>query len=391
MLWSRLRARLFAPPAELYLRVDRVDELVQALQSVQHKSEICEQKISAVAAEFTSLKATLRAEVSSLRQKLETEVLSVRGALQRFSIGSPDMIPRQLAEAIAYRGDDSNALYRAFVGTDRPISSAATPVPLTSSLCQQYQFLLDQYRFWMRAMKIKPRFHRKHWEWFYIAQALFEHGLLMCGKRGIGFGVGREPLPSLFASLGVQIVASDQSIEAAERAGWAKSNQHSQDITALNDARICTDDIFSRLVSFMEVDMNDIPSRLDEEFDFCWSSCSLEHLGSLRHGFAFIENSLRTLKPGGCAVHTTEFNLSSQLDTIESKDLSIYRRSDIDEFLGKMTDQGFIVLPIDWTLGEGFAEMVVDLPPFGGGEPHIRLKAGDYDTTSIGMIIQKPS
>jgi hypothetical protein len=201
--------------------------------------------------------------------------------------------------------------------------------------------------------------------------------------------VGREPLPSLFASLGVQIVASDQSIEAAERAGWAKSNQHSHDISALNDAGI-TDHMFSRLVSFMEVDMSDIPSSLDGEFDFCWSSCSLEHLGSLRHGFEFIENSLRILKPGGCAVHTTEFNLSSQPETIESKDLSIYRRSDIDEFLAKMMAQRFVVSPMDWTLGEGFAEKVVDLPPFGRGEPHIRLKAGDYDTTSIALIIQKP-
>src|SRR5262249_15427695 len=151
-------------------------------------------------------------------------------------------------------------------------------------------------------------------------------GLLTSGKRGIGFGVGREPLPSLFASFAVEIVASDQSVEAAERAGWVRGGMHSPDLSALNENRICTDPVFSRLVSFMAIDMNDIPSSLDEAFDFCWSSCSLEHLGSLNHGLEFIENSLRVLRPGGVAVHTTEFNLSSDLDTIESRDLSIYRR-----------------------------------------------------------------
>jgi hypothetical protein len=198
-------------------------------------------------------------------------------------------------------------------------------------------------------------------------------------------------LPALFASFGVEIVASDQSIEAAERAGWARSGQHSHDISVLNERGVCTQDMFSQLVSFMEVDMNDMPSSLDEQFDFCWSSCSLEHLGSLKHGCDFITKSMGVVKPGGLAIHTTEFNLSSDLDTIESPDFSVYRRCDIDEFLARMAAEGFIVSPVDWTLGEGFAETVVDVPPFGGGEPHIRLKAAEYDTTSIGMIIQKPS
>jgi hypothetical protein len=60
--------------------------------------------------------------------------------------------------------------------------------------------------------------------------------------------------------------------------------------------------------------------------------------------------------------------------------------------MAKMADKEFIVSPIDWTLvGEGFAETVVDLPPFDRGEPTIRIKWGDYDMTSIGIIIENPS
>jgi hypothetical protein len=64
---------------------------------------------------------------------------------------------------------------------------------------------------------------------------------------------------------------------------------------------------------------------------------------------------MRILKPGGLAVHTTEFNLSSDLGTIESPDFSVYRRCDIDEFLARMATEGFIVSSVDWTLGDGFA------------------------------------
>lgn len=149
--------------------------------------------------------------------------------------------------------------------------------------------------------------------------------------------------------------------------------------------------MFRALVTFAAVDMNDIPSSLAGGFDFCWSACSLEHLGSLQNGLNFIARSLETLKPGGIAVHTTEFNLTSNDKTIEAVDLSLFRRRDIEGLVETLSGQGYRVAPIDWTVGEGFAERVVDLPPFGRGEPHIRLRMGEYDITSIGLIIEKPA
>ena len=38
-------------------------------------------------------------------------------------------------------------------------------------------------------------------------------GLLAPGRRGIGFGVGTEPLPALFANRGVEVVASDLGLD----------------------------------------------------------------------------------------------------------------------------------------------------------------------------------
>ena len=74
--------------------------------------------------------------------------------------------------------------------------------------------------------------------------------------------------------------------------------------------------------------MNDISSDLSN-FDFCWSCCALEHLGSLSAGMRFIERSLDTLRPGGWAVHTTEFNIFSDVATIERGATVLYRQRDL--------------------------------------------------------------
>jgi len=303
---------------------------------------------------------------------------------------SGDEVARQIAERVAFKGDDHNALYRAYVGIDRPIVSPPREVPFTSAICQQAHFGYDQYRYWARALKDKPKFYRKQWEFVFIAQTLFERGFLAPGKKGLVFGAGQEPLPALFASFGVEILATDQGAEDAERTGWAASHQHTFDLSALNQLGICTDRMFRDLVSFRPVDMNAIPEALNGQFDFCWSACALEHLGSLEHGLAFIENSMRTLRSGGVAVHTTEFNLSSNEATLESPNCSFYRRRDIEDVITRLEQQGYEVSPVDWHVGEGFAERVVDLPPFGRGEPHIRLRADRYDVTSIGLIIRAP-
>lgn len=294
-----------------------------------------------------------------------------------------------LASKVGYQGEHENLLYRALVGGEQPLGDAAVSIPLSSSLCQQLHFSLDQYRFWVKALKDKPRFLRKQWEFFFIAQALFERGMLQGGRKGIGFGVGQEPLPALFASFGVEILATDQRYEDAERAGWVKSSQHSRNLSSLNEKGICTDEMFHQLVQFAEVDMNGLPAHMAGQFDFCWSSCALEHLGSLKHGTKFIKGSLDLLKPGGIAVHTTEFNLSSDERTIESEGLSVYRRHDIEELVADVEAAGHTVEPIDWTQGSGLAETVVDLPPWGRGEPHVRLLLGEFECTSIGLLIQR--
>ena len=278
--------------------------------------------------------------------------------------------------------------YAKLIGESPPPNYPATSPSRRSELCKQSDFSLDAYRYWSSAVGLVPTLHRKHWEFFYLCQALYERNLLEEGRSGLGFGVGHEPLPALFASRGCSIVATDQAPDDAARAGWQVTGQHADGLAALERPQICGPAAFRERVSFEVVDMNDIPAHLHDRFDFCWSACCLEHLGSLAHGLRFIENSLNTLKIGGAAIHTTEFNLSSDVATLESRDLSIYRRCDIEALVNRLEEAGHHVEPLDFDRGTTVTDGYVDLPPY-RNEPHLRLRIAEYDCTSIGLIITR--
>lgn len=74
------------------------------------------------------------------------------------------------------------------------------------------------------ALQFPINHHRKFWEFCFIYYVLYDNKMLVPGKSGLGFGVGKEPLASLFASDGCRITATDLSIESAMASGWASTN-----------------------------------------------------------------------------------------------------------------------------------------------------------------------
>jgi SAM-dependent methyltransferase len=280
--------------------------------------------------------------------------------------------------------------YEGVIGTLAPPQSPAFAPRRKSSLCKQADFALDAYRYWCAAIDHPPVLHRKVWEFFHIAQALFERDLLTAERTGLGFGVGHEQLPALFASRGCRIVATDQAPDRAAQAGWQKSGEFAESLATIEFPTICEPHAFRERVKFEVVDMNAIPDHFEKQFDFCWSACCLEHLGSLDHGLRFIENSIETLKVGGVAVHTTEFNLSSNDDTLESQGLSIYRRRDIETVVGRLEKAGHCVEPLDFDTGTTRLDQYVDLPPY-KSPAHLRLRIAEYNCTSFGLIITRGS
>ena len=256
-----------------------------------------------------------------------------------------------------------------------------------SQACTQSQIAEPAYAYWCRQICEEPRAHRKQWEFCFILQALATRGLLAPDFRGLGFGVGEEPLSALFARHGVQVTATDLDSARAAEAGWTQTAQHARALADLNQRGICPPERFADLVSFRAADMNAIPATL-KDYDFVWSACALEHLGSIKAGGDFILKSLRTLKPGGVAVHTTEYNINNVGDTLDCASTVLFRRRDLERIIQKAIRQGFRC-QLNWSVGREELDFHVDVAPY-SSDKHLKLRVGSYVTTSFGLIIEKP-
>jgi hypothetical protein len=254
-----------------------------------------------------------------------------------------------------------------------------------SQLCTASQFAEPCYHLVRASLHMPIWLHRKQWEAVYICRSLEGAGLTVPGRRGLGFGVGREKLPSLLVSLGCEVVATD--LPAAEADGqWVGSSHHSDSLDSLFRQRIVSRDLFYRHASFRPVNMNAIPGDL-AGFDFCWSACALEHLGSLKRGLDFIRNSLKCLNPGGLAVHTTEFNLGSHSKTLEAGSSVVYRERDITNFAKEMRDAGHEIT-LNLHPGSEPTDMMIDRDR--NSDIHLRLYVHDQIVaTSLGLCIKK--
>lgn len=231
--------------------------------------------------------------------------------------------------------------------------------------------------------------HRKIWEWNAICQALDERGMLRPGRRGIGFAVGTEPLSSLFAERGVELVSSDFQGEDAD-ATWSATGQLGDSLKNIHWERVLPFERFQSLVEYRNVDMRDLGPVPKGEFDFSWSSCAFEHLGSLEAGLQFLESSLDCLKPGGIAVHTTEYNVSSNEATIETGQSVIYRRQDIERFAARIRAKGCAIEALDLEPGWDQHDIAYDMPPYyKHGRQHVKLQLDGFVTTSLLLIIRK--
>lgn len=256
-----------------------------------------------------------------------------------------------------------------------------------SELCKAKDYQAAWFKHWCTQLNESPNFHRKQWEFVYVMQALWERGCIAAGKNGLVFAVGTEPLPAMFASFGCHILATDIFPDKGVEMGWDNGNQLCFGLESLNTRKLCGNADFNRLVQYRPVDMNDIPDDL-AHFDFNWSSCSFEHLGSLEKGFAFLKNQMKTLKPGGWAVHTTEFNVSSNDETQENSNTVIYRQRDIEYIVNELRNEGHFVEEVDYSLGGLPEDFMVDVEPH-QQKIHLKLQVNKYVVTSIGLIIQK--
>ncbi len=278
------------------------------------------------------------------------------------------------------------------IGARRILNFADSLAPrfehVVSQAVTAEQMQEPRYALWCSRLNDRPNLHRKQWEYCYILQALEQHSLLHPGSRGLGFGVGKDPIVAYMVKIGCSLVATDLDPESAQRAGWVETNQYSKKLLDLNERGICSDRDLERQVSLRNVNMNEIPDDLARgDFDFTWSACAFEHLGSIENGLRFVENSVKCLKPGGIAIHTTELNVSSNNETLANGDTVLFRKKDFEELANRLRAQGHSI-ELNFNLGNQALDRHYDVPPY-SEFTHLKLELDRFVTTSYGIIVRK--
>jgi SAM-dependent methyltransferase len=302
---------------------------------------------------------------------------------------------KALGSFVARMLHDLRAAKRGGAGAAAP----AGPVRagLRGGLCRQADIETDWLAYWAGRLHSEVIYHRKLWEDCYALQAIWEAGHLQPGRRALGFGVGVEKLPSLLAAHGMQVTATDLAVEDARAEVWAGTNEHAAGPEAMFDLHILDRAAYDRLCEFRPVDMNRIPAALHGGYDVCWSICALEHVGSIEQGLRFIEESVRCLRPGGLAVHTTEYNLREDGPTIDNWPTVLFQRRHIEELGHRLAKAGHRLLDLDFGPGGGLLDGFIDIPPFANQVPpgmpypkvpHLKLSLDGFPITSIALIVR---
>jgi hypothetical protein len=321
------------------------------------------------------------------QKTLDTAIETIDGNRHRLNHLSwqVDQLRRESRLLLGYLSLPANELW---LGKPPRISGepARSAFP-NAAMCRQDAFEQPYFSHWAGRLGAAPAYHRKLWEFVFICQALWERGAVRPGAKGLGFGVGREPLAALFASEACDVVATDVASNVAMELGWSQTIQHASGLDALRHEGICPSPQFDRHVAFRVCDMNSVPDELSG-FDFCWSACALEHLGSIEQGLKFVERSIDCLKPGGWAVHTTEFNVSSNDLTVETGGTVLFRRRDLEELATRLAASGHLVAPIDFDPGLQPLDRYIDVAPY-RAQPHLKLALEGFACTSIGIIVQR--
>jgi len=245
------------------------------------------------------------------------------------------------------------------------------PLPTLESPVSQpvgtNQFVENAFKRWaLTELQWQFGFNRKLWEYVYILRVLEVYGKLT--GRGLGFGVGADPIVPVMLRYGARLVVTDLPPEEAKLHGWAPMAFSS-----------------SADIQVRHVDMNSIPTSL-REFDFIWSCGSLEHIGGHAAGLDFIKSAMACLRPGGIAVHTTELMYGDNEHHFDSPNLSIYCGKDVQTLAESMKAMGHH-MEVNLQFGTHVLDRLVsdERDPW---ELRIRESVGGHVITSIGLVVQ---
>jgi hypothetical protein len=246
-----------------------------------------------------------------------------------------------------------------------------------SQMCTDAQFGDAAFLEAVGAMGLRPARTRTQWEQAWVVTILATQGMVQRDRRGLVIEAGRDRVAALLAAHGVVVQATAAATpDGSERRRLDLFHPEVVDIAS-----------FDRLVGLAEADPLTATRLPEGSFDFCWSFGVPDFLGSLDKALAFIESSLRPLRPGGIAAHTFTLNLVSNGLTWEEPNNLLLRRRDIDLLAQRLHAAGHRLLPLNMHPGCDIADEQVRSEI--AGRPGLRQRRGMMVGTSFGLAIRK--
>jgi hypothetical protein len=235
-------------------------------------------------------------------------------------------------------------------GQAAPASAPRLELGLLNSRPVRYRDMLSGWLgYWAQMTGDRVRPHRKLWEFCAVLQALYEAGALEEGARGLGFGCGDEPLPSVLAKLGLKVVATDLPGEA--------------DRDRLLKPGVVDAAAFDGQVEVSNLDIRRLDDATLKDFDFCWSAGLMQDLGGMGEASDAIIGAMDVLKPGGVAVHTADFAFAEDMAFSPVGGMS-YSRGFFEKLAEQLEGRGHQVTALDFDLGDHPLDGYVDVEPF---------------------------
>jgi hypothetical protein len=251
-----------------------------------------------------------------------------------------------------------------------------------SQTCTAAQFAEDDFLRWMEEIRQQPRLHRKQWEYAYTLRVMELCGALQPGRTALGIGCGNEPVAAVLAGRGLYVTVS-------ERPGFRPGGEE-RELASVMDlfyGGICSEEAFQLQSTWRTLDARELPLDLGG-FDLVWACSVLEELGSIEAGVDAVVKLGRLLRGGGVGVFTTQFNSASDVDTLDTPQLAVWRRLDLLNLQARLADAGCEMLPLNLSPGRLPEDAIVDEPPY-QNPVHLKMRLDGQVITSVGFAIRK--
>jgi len=263
----------------------------------------------------------------------------------------------------------------------------------TSKICDASDWFDPEFKLVLQNEIREPaKFHRKQWEFGMIFLTLKKFGFLSENKKGLSLGSGNERILYSIANHVNKLVITDLYDKNTE---WDCARTGDPDYLIKSNKPFPVD---NNKLQAIRMDMRSLEFDNDT-FDFCYSSCAIEHIGGYDDFLKHLNEVYRVLKEDGIYVLTTELLFGEK--TIEDPHNFYF----VKEYLDKLINESklHLLCDIDCSLSQhsgnlpfpsNFRDLanssqqglIKELFDF---IPHIILLKGKKPFTSVLIILQK--